>query len=291
MQTSTNPSVSVIIPCYNGAEYIVSTIESVLNQAYEDFELIVIDDGSTDQTSEEINRVQDKRLKYFRTENQGVSHARNYGIRESNGEFIALLDADDLYLETNLKQKIQFLNNHKDIGLVHGSEMIFESVTETTKSITKGLDGFVLPELLSLDKKVIHSPSSVVFRKKLIDQAGSFDEQMSVAADWDMWVRLARITNFGFIDKPLTKYRLHQNQMHSNISAMEKDMIYAFKKLEHERVWNEVMSKKTSKAKLFLTLGLCFIKDEPRYLRAIKYLLKSFVTSPQILFTYLRRKF
>jgi glycosyltransferase involved in cell wall biosynthesis len=291
MSNHLNPDVSVIVPCYNGEDYISETIQSVLDQSYESLELIIVDDGSLDRTGDVIAQCSDARLRYFRTKNCGVSHARNFGIGMARGEFIAFLDADDLFMPENLSVKIGFLREHLDMDLVHAPEIIFDGNTGAHQRVSSGLGGTVLSELLVLEKTVIHSPSSVLVRRKLLAATGLFDERLSVSADWDMWVRMALVTPFGFLGSPYTKYRLHQNQMHSNIGQMEKDMSTSFDKLQTLGVWRNKKALRRSKAKLFLTLCLCYIKDEPRFLRSLHFLLRSLINTPSVLFVYLRKRF
>ena len=285
-----SPIVSVIIPCYNAEQFIGEAIGSVLEQTLEDFELIVIDDGSTDGSTSVVESFSDKRLKYHKTANHGVSHARNTGIRMATGKYIAFLDADDLFLKENLTRKTAYLDDHPDIGFVHAREVIFNSDSGELLSTSDGLGGEVLPQLLALTNTVIHSPSSVVVRRSVLDHEGLFDEQLSIAADWEMWVRLARGNRLGFITEPLSKYRIHNAQMHHNIPAMEHDMIMTFDRLKSEGYFKGPSDHKKCSSKLFLTLGLCYLMVPGQRLTGLKYLVKSIFTSPSSFMKYLSQK-
>lgn len=281
-----SPLVSVVVPCYNSEKFIVETIESVLAQTYDNFELIVVDDGSTDNSGQLISQFNDKRLNYLRRSNGGAGYARNLGIRQSRGEYIALLDSDDLYLPNNLKEKVQFLEENEFLGLVHSQEIVFDSSTGSEIKRTQGLHGNVLKELLALEETVIHSPSSVVFRKSLIERAGYYREDIAVCEDWEFWVRLAKCSDFGYIAEPLTKYRIHSGQIHSNISVMENGMLKVLPDLKSKGFWSSSTAFRRSKSKLFWTLGLCFLKDELRPKKGLFYLARSILISPTIAIEY-----
>ncbi len=273
------PIISVVIPCYNAEKYIKETIESVLNQDNENFELIIVDDGSQDDSEKIIKSFKDKRIRYIYQKNAGVSAARNKGITNAFGRYIAFLDSDDLFLEANLRKKIEILESNKSISLIHSAEIKFDTFTQEIIEIVKGKQGEVLDDLLSLSTNVIHSPSSVIASKAVLDKLGGFDPNLSTSADWDMWVRLASITSFAYLEEPLVKYRVHPAQMHLNISLMEKDMSYAFKK--NEELFKSKNFYRECLANLYLILSACYLGDDKKYLRFFIFFFKSLITNPK----------
>lgn len=273
--------VSVIIPCYNTEKYIVECIESALVQTYENLEIIIVNDGSTDQSLQQIKSVIDKRCQIISVENGGVAKARNIGIAASKGAYIGFLDADDLYHKTNIEEKINFLEQNPSISLVHGFEEVFDSESKQIIEIAKGQDGEVLNSLLLFKEKVIHSPSSVVIRKELINKIGGFNEMLSTSADWEFWVRCAKEGSFGILSKALTKYRIHDAQMHMNVRKMEHDMLLSFKIHKGDGTFKDKRFYKNCLAKLELTLALSYIGDNKKYVKGLLFLFKSILHSPR----------
>ena len=284
------PTVSVIIPAYNAASFVQETIKSVLDQTFHDFELIVVDDGSTDQTSEIIKKYKDKRIRYFFKSNSGVSETRNFGLENAKGDVVAFLDADDLFLPTNLEKKVFYLRANPETDLVHSSEIRFSSATGENITTVFGSEGKVLEKLLAMRGNVIHSPSSVVVRKRLLDQVGGFDPKLSTSADWDMWVRLSAKTPFGYIPEPLVKYRVHAAQMHNNIKLMDRDMHYAMHKHYQEGLFSSSEQYKYCLANMRLILSACYLGDERNITRSLKYFLLSMSDSPKPAIDYLLTK-
>jgi glycosyltransferase involved in cell wall biosynthesis len=289
--TDQNPLVSVIIPCYNAQQFIADTIHSVLNQTYTNFELIIIDDGSSDNSALIIKTFSDERIRYFLIQNHGVAHARNLGISMAKGKYISFLDADDLFLPQNLSSKIAFLEQQSNFNIVHSAAIFFESSTGITLNITKGLGGKVLNALLELSKSVVNSPSSLVISKSLLQQhPKGFDENLGTSADWEFWVRLAKDNDFGYLDEALIKYRIHDGQMHKNIPLMDKEMNYAFLKVKGVGAFYSEKYFNTCYAKLCLILGLSYLKYNSK-LKGVVYIIKSIGLNPTIVFKYLWNHF
>ncbi|MCP4521828.1 MAG: glycosyltransferase [Cytophagales bacterium] len=282
-----NGLVSVIIPCYNAEKFIKETIQSVLNQSYSQFELIIVNDGSKDNSEKEILTFDDPRIQYISKENGGVSKARNIGIEKAKGEFLAFLDADDIFEKDNLKKKIEFLKTNKDIGLVHSLEQKFDHETRKNLVVTEGKEGNVLNLLLEMSCTVIHSPASILMRNSLLQKIGGFDENLSTSADWEFWVRVASKTEIGLIKEPLIKYRIHPDQMHLNVERMESDMHYAFNKSKNSNVFMDEKHYKYCYSKLCLILSASYIGDSKQYFKGLKFLIKSLTTNP----VHLKKRF
>ena len=214
-----NPAVSVIIPTYNRANLVAKAIKSVLSQTYQDFEIIVIDDGSTDNTEEIIRSFKDKRVKYIKKykENKGSSVARNIGIKVARGKYIALLDSDDEWLPEKLDKQIKVLQSESpEVGVVY-SNLCY--IDENGKSMNKlrnpKKEGYIYEDLFG--KNCVGTPSTVLIRKECFHQVGLFDDLLNAMEDWDMWIRIAKYYRFALIKVPLVKYRLHSNQKTRNL--------------------------------------------------------------------------
>jgi glycosyltransferase involved in cell wall biosynthesis len=206
-----NPLVSVIIPAYNAQDFIAQTIESVIKQTYPHWELLVVDDGSTDGTRESLQKyVQDSRIKYLYQENQERSVARNHGIKSAKGKYIAFLDADDLWLPDKLKIQVEYLESHPEMGLCFTRYLFVDSqdtilgwpnvsFIPTQDQFYQLLQGNFIPN------------STVMVLRTIFDKVGLFDEALPAfgSEDWDMWLRVARRYSIHFINQPLAFYRIH----------------------------------------------------------------------------------
>ena len=222
------PHVSVIIPTYNSAAYLVEAIDSVLAQTYSDVEILVVDDGSTDDTPKVIKKYGD-RVRYLRQANSGVAVARNRGISESLGRYVAFLDADDTWLPVKLERQLEGLAGRLDARLCYSA---FLSVTSDLQPIgVRRSDrvGRALEDLL-LRGNVVGSICTVIAERSLFQLAGGFDPELSQCADWDMWVRLAAHTEFVYIDEPLVTYRQHDSNMSRNAPLLERDSLRVLEK-------------------------------------------------------------
>ena len=219
--------VSVIIPTYNYAHYITEAVESVLNQTYKDFEIIVVDDGSTDNTKEVIRPYLNK-IKYIYQQNSGPSAARNRGIKEAKGEYIAFLDADDIWLPQKLELQIKFIEKEKELGLVFSDMTCFNEKGILKKSFLKDIPVFndLCIESLSSIEKIISDDvfnallqgnfiptNTVIVKKECFDKVGLFDENLLFVEDRDMWLRIALAYRIGFIKLPLVKRRFHRRNI------------------------------------------------------------------------------
>jgi hypothetical protein len=207
--TST-PTVSVIIPTYNRAELVHRAIQSVLEQTYADFELIVVDDGSTDGTPAVVNSISDPRIRYTWQPNQGRSSARNKALSLAQGKYVAFLDSDDRFLRQKLEMQMHAMEESAECGMCY-SGVIWEdnggNVISTQRLSNRALAGWIYPELLFLKGTLIMTPT-VLIRRGVLDHTGWFDEEMHVCEDLDLWRRVARISRVAVIQDPLAYVRL-----------------------------------------------------------------------------------
>jgi len=213
------PKVSVIIPTYNRAELLPRAIKSVLEQTYQDFEIIVVDDGSTDNTEEVIKEFQeqDKRIKYIKHDkNKGGSAARNTGIKAAKGKYVAFLDSDDEWLQNKLECEVKILNNNKNCIICSTgytfinertgkiiSKTIFKNQWVSYKDVLRG--------------KCLTTNDFTVIRKAAID-IGGFDEKLPARQDWDFWIRITSIGRGIQIPiNTVNKYVMRNDQISSGI--------------------------------------------------------------------------
>jgi hypothetical protein len=205
------PLVSVIIPAFNQGQYLGKAIQSVLDQTYPDFEILVIDDGSTDDTPVVTRQFADPRIQYIYQDNRGLSGARNTGIRHAQGDYLSYLDSDDLFLPEKLELLVDFLENHPEYGLAAGQAV---PIDENDQPIGKIFDTPLPQDTVRL---LLGNPlhvGSVLVNRTWQDKAGLFDETLRSYEDWDMWLRLALLgCKMGWIARPVSLYRFHTAQM------------------------------------------------------------------------------
>ncbi len=222
--------VSVIIPVYNRKKMVLEAIESVVQQTCLPYEIIVVDDGSTDGTPEAIaKRYPDVRL--IVTEiNMGVSQARNIGIKGAKGDWIALLDSDDLWDRKKLEKQLEYHKNHPDILISQTDERWLKNGRPLNKKrYHEKIDGWNF--LVSLERCMI-SPSCVMLKKELFEKHGYFDVRMPVCEDYDMWLRLTHRYPVGLIKERLViKRGGHDDQLSFNYEAMDRFRVYSLLKI------------------------------------------------------------
>jgi len=216
-----NPTVSVVIPTYNRAHLIGRAIQSILNQSYQDFEIIVVDDGSTDDTEGVIKEFQkrDERVRYIRHEkNKGGSAARNSGIKSVRGDYVALLDDDDEWLPEKIeKQVIKIKKSLDKVGVIYSG--FFYVSDKSGKIISESvptLRGNVYTNLLK--GCILGSPTPLI-RKSCFQKAGLYDDALSSCQDWDMWIRLSKYYEFDFIADIVAKHHVHGAQISVDLNS------------------------------------------------------------------------
>jgi glycosyltransferase involved in cell wall biosynthesis len=223
------PTMSVIVPTYNAERTIRETITSVLQQTFSDFELIVINDGSTDRTLELLNTVKDPRVKTFSYPNGGVPVARNHGLSHATGEFITFLDADDLWTPDKLELQLATLQQHPEAGVVYSWAYYMDEEGESFHAENPiFFEGNVYAELLVRD--FIVSGSNCLIRRQAIESVGEFDPSIPGADDWDYWIRLALHWPFVVVPKLQIFYRQSSGSVSSKVEAMEKNNLRVIEK-------------------------------------------------------------
>ena len=222
------PRVSVIIPTYNRGWIIKEAIDSVMVQDYRNFELIIVDDGSTDNTPDILNSYRGD-IMVFRQENQGVSAARNRGFAAASGRFVAFLDSDDLWLPRKLFRQVEFFNKNPDAQICQTEETwIRKGVRVNPKKRHKKPEGMIFEQSLAL---CLVSPSAVMIRRSLFDEVGVFDEKLLVCEDYDLWLRISCRFPVYLIDTSLIIKRGGHDDQLSASSGLDKFRIESLKKI------------------------------------------------------------
>lgn len=213
-------TVSVIIPAYNQGHYLGECVQSVLNQTYPDFEIIIVNDGSTDNTHQVAKSFTDPRIKYIYQENRGLSGARNTGIRNSIGTYITYLDSDDLFLPHKLELLTDKLIQNPELGFVAGQAIL---INEQGDELGQKFNN---PPPDNPSDLLLHNPfhvGSVLLDREWQEKVGFFDESLRSYEDWDMWLRLAKAgCKMGWVAEPVSLYRFHSDQMTRDGAQMTK---------------------------------------------------------------------
>lgn len=213
-------SISVIVPTYNYGRFIREAIESVLAQTYPVVEIIVVDDGSTDDTQEILTGFGNRIVTVFQS-NAGVSAARNAGMAMARGEYLAFLDSDDLWLPEKIEKQIALFEADPELGLVHcGAERIDAAGTTLSVELT-GLEGWVARELLAHGEGLVAVGSSMMVPRRVAEEIGGFDSRLLACEDGDFCYRVALRYRFGFVPELLVRYRQHGDGNHLNIPRVE----------------------------------------------------------------------
>ena len=213
------PKVSVVIAAYNYAKYLPYALNSILDQTYQDYELIVVNDGSTDNTQDVLTPyLRHPKVRCYHKPNGGQANAENFGIRQSQGPYVAFLDADDCWSPDKLARQIPILEQSPNIGVVYSDARMIGPSGEDIPFIPPArFRGHILRHLFG--DNFIPFSSSVV-RRELLDRHGLFDESLRMSTDYDLWLRLSITTEFDYVPAPLMAYRLGHGQMTSDIQSL-----------------------------------------------------------------------
>jgi glycosyltransferase involved in cell wall biosynthesis len=218
--------ISVIIPVYNGEKTIRETIQSVLDQTFSDFELLIINDGSQDKTLDVVFTIADPRIQIFSYPNSGVNASRNRGIQKSTGEFIAFLDADDLWTPDKLDAQFMALQENSDAAVAYSW---VDYIDESGKFLRRGsycaASGNVYAQLLLSD--FLENGSNPLIRRSHLNQVGLFDESLSYGEDWELWIRLAARYPFIVVTRSQILYRVssHTASTHTDKMAVQVSQV------------------------------------------------------------------
>jgi glycosyltransferase involved in cell wall biosynthesis len=230
----TRPAVTVIIPTFNRASIVVRAIRSVLGQTCQDWELIVVDDCSTDGTEQAVKGFSDKRIKYIRHDrNRLGGAARNTGIRHAQGEYVAFLDSDDEWPPQKLQKELEvFRNSDPAVGLVYTGTVILDETGRVLEILMATKSGWVYEELLVWN--FIGSCSRVTVKKQALERVAGFDETLVSHQDWDLWLRVARVSRVAPVPNCLVKRHLGSDQISGSVRRICEGRERIFRKYRSE---------------------------------------------------------
>jgi glycosyltransferase involved in cell wall biosynthesis len=217
-------TVDVVIPAFNAARFLPAALESVARQTFDDWQIVLIDDGSTDNTAEVVAPYMERfgsKLRYIRQKNQGLPAARNAAIRASDSEFLALLDADDEWLPRRLEESVRVLRERPAAGLAYGLITYIDAEgnkLHTFEGNRRVVEGRVAPAIYM--RRIELPCPTITFRRSCVEAVGVFDETMRSTEDRDLWLRIALRYEVAFVPEVLAYYRLSPNQMSTNAQRM-----------------------------------------------------------------------
>jgi glycosyltransferase involved in cell wall biosynthesis len=272
---SHSPKLSVITPVYNGERYIGEAIESVLAQTCQDWELIVVDDGSTDATPSILQSFVDPRITYVRQRNQGPAAARNVGLERVVGQYVAFLDADDVYLPNAFADLAVYLDNHNQIDIVYSDGYICDADLKPLLRLSEIRSGFYGGNILEhvvLSSNIIAVPVCTMTRRCCIESNGirfDEDERLRGSEDRDFWVQLACHAHFGYLDTLTCEYRVHDTNItrtRSRVRHKEAHLYFCQKTMNSN--WFQDLSASTRR-QFFHNLVVGFLSGDPNTQREI----------------------
>lgn len=296
------PLVSVIIPTYNRAHLLKRAIDSALAQTYENLEVLVIDDASSDETEYVVGSYRDPRVRYFRhCTNRGGSAARNTGLQLARGHFVAFLDSDDEWMPEKVERHLEVFRKHPEYDVVYSAVRDVYPDGSFRIRHHDGPEGQIYDLLLV--RNVVGPTSAFVVRRECFEKVGGFDESLRSAQDYDMWLRLARHFKFKCIREPLVNYYWHGDQITSNVEAKKQGMLAILKKYEfdlrrtHPSVVADryfrlgrflVVAGQVAEGRKYVFRALRICPWRPKY--ALHLLLTAFGARPYLLLRSFRRR-
>ncbi|MBO0349486.1 glycosyltransferase [Phormidium pseudopriestleyi FRX01] len=260
--------ISVIIPAYNAENTIKDTINSVLQQTFSDLELIVINDGSTDTTLEIISHSPDPRIQVFSYPNSGASTSRNRGFAQASGEYIAFLDADDLWTPDKLEAQLTALKTHPQADIAYSWS---DCIDESSRFLRRGghitINGDGLPKLLMMD--ILENGSNPLIRRQALIEVGGFDESLPAGQDWDFYLRLAVKHSFVTVPRSQVLYRISANSLSANVFKLETGCLRVLDRAYRQAPESLQHLKPYSLGNLYKYLTFKALEGNPKRLKAI----------------------
>lgn len=265
--------VSVIMPVYNGEKYIRSAIDSVLNQTLQDFELIIINDGSIDNTESIVKGYKDKRIKYYYQNNMGPGLARNFGMSLAKGEFISFIDSDDMYLKNKLKEQTNVLKNNKNFDIVYCDIEIMDVNEEHISYIKDEFEYTKKEDICAymLFRQIIPAPASIMIRTECYKKGCKYGGNSFMAEDYEFLLNLSQNFEFYYLPLVLYKYRKHKFNLTNRLKETQKLEIDVVNKYNDNYIIEKVNSSSFSDLEKGLLIAKIFIKIG-RYNRAVDIL-------------------
>lgn len=220
------PRVSVLLTCYNHLPYLPACVESVFAQTETDFEVLAVDDGSTDGTREWLDACPKPLRRIFNEKNLGTYASLNVGLAQASGEFVAILNDDDLWAPRKLERQLALFDAHPKVGLVHTDGFFIDGEGNRMEGSPLGFEfprtetGDVLLSLLYANKIIA---SAALVRRSCFETLGGFNDAYFGSGDWEMWLRIAEAYEIGFVDEPLTFYRVHGENASHKLQRIWRD--------------------------------------------------------------------
>jgi len=296
-----NPKVTVLMSVYNGERYLQKAIDSILGQTFNDFEFLIVNDGSTDKTVEILENYNDPRIKIINNEkNIGLTKSLNKGLKLARGEYIARQDADDISMPERLEKELEFLGKNKNVALVGTDYFLInekDKIIDKINCLTESKD---LKEKLLKGNQFGHG--SVMFRRECIDKVGVYREEFKFAQDFDFLLRISEVYDVANISEPLYKWRINIKSVSVKKKMFQdkyaslaielakerrqsgKDKLQSLNKKEIDKLLDELISDTRIQDKRKIAEGYCFwsrvLFDGKDYKGAFKLLFKSFVRYP-----------
>lgn len=277
----THPEVTVVVPCFNRAAFVALTLESALAQTYPAIHIVAVDDGSTDGTRSILDtysgRIQV--LEHPNRANKGQSASINRALDMTDGQFVAILDSDDLWAPDKLSKQVAFLQTHETVGLVYGNGFAIDHHGNYLYKIypSNHIENSD-PERVLLDC-YFHLPSNALMRRSVLNNVGSFDEDLRSAQDHDMAIRMAEAARLGYIDEILFYYRRHRHSISSTTARVRWENGFAILSKAMKRYPYSPGAKRQRLAVLHFRLGQCLF-EEGEVLHALRHFVFSGVLDP-----------
>lgn len=278
-----NPLVTVIIPTYNRARMVTASIKSVLKQTYVHLEIIVVDDGSIDDTKRVVASIEDRRIKYLcHAKNKGAPAARNTGISNANGLFTAFLDSDDIWDESKIERQVALLGKaDSDVGMVYTGIREVDTEGRIVKTYTPRKSGQIYDLLLK--RNIIGSTSTPLVRTSVLQNVGGFDERFPAKQDLDLWLRIAKEYKVLYISDPLISYLVHSDRITENYDKRIQASLMIM-----EKFWADINKSHSVRAEQYYRFAkLCYKKDKKM---SLKYFAKptTLICKPEAIYHLFR---
>lgn len=256
-------TVSVVVPTFNRACLVLEAIQSVLAQGYLDYEIIVVDDGSTDDTAIVLQPLSEQGvIRYIYQQNQGESAARNRGIVEASGRYIAFLDSDDLFEPDKLEIQVKYLKAHPEVGLVHSGFIKFDNDgNDLGYRDPSWFSGMIYPQILSYWTTLM-AVDTVLIPKIVFDTVGLFNESLRIGPDLDMWRRIARNYPFGFINKSLARVRVHAGNISGNKLRLTQGLLMYLERAFDDDPKLSARFRKRTLSRMFSTMAYNLLSEK-----------------------------
>ena len=246
MSSLEQPLVSVVIPCYNHENFVQDCIQSVINQTYENIELIIIDDGSKDGSVEKIQEMLEKcysrfsRFEFITRSNRGLSETLNEAINWCKGKYFSAIASDDILIKDKISSQLEYLENESNLVAVFGRVLFIDQDGKDIEEEPSKKINLVKFEDLFLQKIILMAPTQLI-RLENIKKVGGYIEDM-IIEDWYMWLKLSKIGKIKIIDKVLVKYRYHENNTVTKFDLMQKGRFEVISKFKNEKLYKEALA-------------------------------------------------